>query len=112
MGEPWEEMCRDYVRQEAIGGRLPVEVSRVGRWWNRDSSVEIDVVGLAGKQVVLAGSVKWSRSAGMQEVRALRRAAEALPDRAEHVQLALFAREEVRELDQDVLGFTASDLYR
>jgi uncharacterized protein len=111
MGEPWEEMCRDFVRQEAISGRLPVEVSRVGRWWNRDNSVEVDVVGLNGKEVVLAGSVKWSRSAGTQELRALRRAVEALPDRAEHVRLALFAREVVTGLDEDVLGFTAGDLY-
>jgi AAA+ ATPase superfamily predicted ATPase len=112
MGEPWEEMCRDFIRVEAITGRLPVEVSRVGRWWNRDNSVEIDIVGLRGKEVVLAGSVKWSRSAGTQELRALRRAAEALPDRAEHVQLAVFAREQIDPIDKDVLGFTAQDLYR
>lgn len=53
MGEPWEEMCREFVRREAALGRLPVKVSRVGRWWNRDNSVEIDVVGLRGKDVVL-----------------------------------------------------------
>ena len=111
MGEPWEEMCREFVRRESVLGRLPVEVSQVGRWWNRDSSVEIDVVGLRGRQVVLAGSVKWSRSAGAQELRALRRAVEALPDRAEHVQLALFARDEVGDVGGDVLGFTAADLY-
>src|SRR5262249_39405736 len=40
MGEPWEEMCRDFVRRQAGGDRVPVEVSRVGRWWNRDNSVE------------------------------------------------------------------------
>jgi AAA+ ATPase superfamily predicted ATPase len=112
MGQPWEEMCRDFVRRQAIRGRLPVEVSSVGRWWTRDNSVEIDVVGLSGRQVVLAGSVKWSRSAGTQELRALRRAAETLPDRADHVHLAIFAREEVRGLDEDVLGYTAADLYR
>ncbi len=111
MGEPWEKMCRDFIRGEAIRGRLPIEVSKVGRWWNRDNSVEIDIVGLRGSEVVLAGSVKWSRSAGTQDLRTLRRAAEALPDRAEHVQLALFAREQIRGIDQDVLGFTAEDLY-
>lgn len=112
LGEPWEEMCRDHVRREAVRGGLPVEVSRVGRWWNRDRSVEIDVVGMRGGEVVLAGSVKWSRTAGAQELRALRRAAEALPNRAEHVQLALFAREQVIGVGDDVLGVTAEDLYR
>jgi AAA+ ATPase superfamily predicted ATPase len=112
MGEPWEEMCREFVRRQAIRGRLPVEVSLVGRWWNRDSSVEIDVVGLRGTEVVLAGSVKWARSAGQHELRALRRAAEALPGRADEVHLALFAREEVADVGGDVLRYTAEDLYR
>jgi AAA+ ATPase superfamily predicted ATPase len=112
MGEPWEEMCREFIQREAILGRLPVEVSRVGRWWNRDNSVEIDVVGLRGKEVVLAGSVKWSRSVGTRELGALRRAVEALPDRADDMRLALFAREEVGVADPDVLTFTAADLYR
>jgi AAA+ ATPase superfamily predicted ATPase len=112
MGEPWEEMCRDFLRREAVRGRLPVEVSRIGRWWNRDSSVEIDVVGLRDGEVVLAGSVKWARTAGTQELRALRRAAEALPDRAERLRYALFARDQIGVVDEDVIGFTAGDLYR
>lgn len=111
MGEPWEEMCREFVRREAAAGRLPVEVSRVGRWWNRDSSVEIDVVGLRDREVVLAGSVKWSRSGGERELRALRRAVEALPDRADRLHLALFAREDVQAAGE-TLAFTADDLYR
>lgn len=112
MGEPWEEMCREFVRREAASGRLPVEVSRVGRWWNRDNSVEIDIIGLRGKEIVLAGSVKWSRSAGPQELRTLRRAVEALPNRADRLQLAIFAREEIRGADDTTLAFTAEDFYR
>jgi AAA+ ATPase superfamily predicted ATPase len=112
MGEPWEEMCRHFLRREAARGRLPVEVSTVGRWWNRDHSVEIDVVGLRAKEVVLAGSVKWSRSAGVRELRALRRAVETLPDRADEIQLAIFAREEIRNVGDEALTFTAEDLYR
>jgi hypothetical protein len=112
MGEPWEEMCREYVRRRAARGELPVEVSAVGRWWNRDNSVEIDVVAMQGRAVVMAGSAKWSRSAGNQELRALRRAAEALPNRADDVRFAIFARQEVRGVQDEALGFTAEDLYR
>jgi hypothetical protein len=111
MGEPWEEMCRQFIRREGASGRLPVEVSRVGRWWNRDNSAEIDVVGLRGREVVLAGSAKWSRSAGVRELRSLRRAVDALPRRADEVHLALFAREAVRLDDGTALMFTADDLY-
>jgi AAA+ ATPase superfamily predicted ATPase len=111
MGPIWEELCSEFIRGEAAAGRLPVELSSVGRWWNRDSSVEIDIVGLRGRQVVLAGSAKWSRTAGQREISALRRAAEALPRRADELVLALFARERVRELDHGALAFTAADLY-
>jgi uncharacterized protein len=111
LGEPWEEMCREFMLRQASSGKLPVEVSNLGRWWNRDNSVEIDIVGRRGKEVVLAGSVKWARSAGHRELQALRRAVESLPDRAPQVQLALFARERIEEVDSEVLRFTAEDLY-
>ena len=112
MGAIWEEMCRDFVRRRAAQGALPVPVSSVGRWWNRDNSVEVDVVGLDGRKVVLAGSVKWSRTVGRGELRRLQEAVEALPDRAERVQLVLFARERVHDVDPaEALTFTAGDLY-
>ena len=112
MGEPWEEMCRDHVRRLAAGGALPVEVSAVGRWWNRDNSIEIDVVGLDDRKVVLAGSVKWAASSGRTELRRLQASVEALPNRAPRVELVLFARERVRDVAPDeALTFTANDLY-
>ena len=112
MGAIWEEMCRDFVRRRAAQGALPVPVSSVGRWWNRDNSVEVDIVGLDGRKVVLAGAVKWSRTAGRAELRRLQEAVEALPDRAAHVQLVLFARERVRDVEPtEALTFTAANLY-
>lgn len=113
MGEPWEEMCRTFIRQRAGRGRLPVRLSSVGRWWNADHSVEIDVVGLEGRRVVLAGSAKWGREVGRDELRRLRRAVEHLPNRAADVQLALFARDRVRDVGpEEALALTAADLYR
>ncbi len=113
LGEPWEELCREHVRRLAATGDLPTSVSSVGRWWSTDGSTEIDIVGLNGKTVVLAGSVKWSRSVGRAELDRLRRSVEVLPNRAPNVTLALFAREQVRDVDpRDALAFTAADLYR
>jgi AAA+ ATPase superfamily predicted ATPase len=113
MGESWEEMCREFVRRQAAKGSLPVPVSSVGRWWNRDNSVEIDVVGLDDRTVVLAGSVKWSRSVGRTDLKRLQSAVEALPDRADRIQLALFARESARDIGPgEALAFTGTDLYR
>lgn len=112
MGEPWEEMCREFVRGEAARGGLPVEVSSVGRWWNRDSSVEIDIVGLQRRKVVLAGTVKWASTATGRELHKLRKAVEALPNRAGEVKLAIFARDRIRGTGTaEALTFTAADLY-
>lgn len=112
MGDPWEEMCRDFLRVKAARGELPVEVSSLGRWWNRDNSVEIDVVGMRGRKVVLAGSVKWSSSVGRSELNRLRAAVEALPDKAADMRLALFARDHVRGVEPaEASSFTAADLF-
>jgi len=112
MGPVWEEMCREAVRRRAAQGALPVQVSSVGRWWNRDNSVEIDIVGLDDRRVVFAGSAKWSRSVGRGELRRLQAAVQALPNCAAEVQLALFAREQVLDVDPgEALTLTAADLY-
>jgi hypothetical protein len=107
MGDPWEEMCRDLIRRKAMQDELPVPVSSVGRWWNTSNSVEIDIVGLDGDRVVLAGTVKWANTMPNGELDRLRRATEALPKSAERVQLVFFAREDCRVRDPDAIGFTA-----
>jgi AAA+ ATPase superfamily predicted ATPase len=112
MGEPWEEMCREFLRRQAARGRLPVHVTSLGRWWNRDNSVEIDAVGVEGHRVALAGSVKWAATVRRTELNRLRKAVEALPDRADELKFVLFARDQVREVQPEEASiFTAEDLY-
>lgn len=113
MGEPWEETCRAFLRSEAAAGRLPVDVSSIGRWWNTDNSIEIDAVGLRGRTAVLAGSAKWSRTVSRAQMLKLARQTEALPSRATQIHLALFARERLDGVRrEEALTFTAEDLYR
>ncbi|MGH2771663.1 MAG: ATP-binding protein [Actinomycetota bacterium] len=113
MGEPWEQICREFVRRQAAMQQLPCRPTSIGRWWSRDNSVEIDIVGIERKKVVLAGSAKWSRSAGRDELNRLRRAVEALPNRAPETTLALFARDKIRDIaPSEALAFTAEDLYK
>jgi uncharacterized protein len=112
MGEAWEEMCRDFVRRKAITGTFPVPLSRVGRFWTADHATEIDVVGLDGDRVVLAGSVKWNRRVPSSELGRLRRAAEALPNRADHLVFAIFGRDRIDLADTNgVLTYSARHLY-
>jgi hypothetical protein len=110
MGGPWEEMCRELIRRKAMQGKLPVPVSRVGRWWNADNSVEIDIVGLDGDRVVLAGAVKWAKAMPSGELNRLRRATEALPSLADRVQFVFCARDNAEIRDSEAIGFTAKDV--
>ncbi|MEZ4222944.1 MAG: ATP-binding protein [Polyangiaceae bacterium] len=109
MGEPWEEMCREHIRHMAAKGTLPVVVSSVGRWWSTDNTVEIDIVGLDGGKVVLAGSVKWAKAVESRELERLRRATESLPNRASRMQLVLCARQRLPKVD--ALCLSARDVF-
>jgi uncharacterized protein len=58
----FENAARKYLVHMSSDGRLTE--STVGRWWgraNRSVDVEIDAVGLYGKQCVFAAEVKWQQ---------------------------------------------------
>lgn len=52
----FEEVCRQATR---LGDIVPFEVTRVGRWWNADSSEEVDVVALGQDGELCVGECKW-----------------------------------------------------
>jgi AAA+ ATPase superfamily predicted ATPase len=59
MGNVFEEIAREHVRQQAAQGQL--EADRVDAWWSADGSHEVDIVGVSGRRSVsFVGSVKWS----------------------------------------------------
>ncbi|WP_274559394.1 ATP-binding protein [Streptomyces spiramyceticus] len=62
----WRGRAVEPLVQEAVsrlGPDLPAlkDAGRAGSWWNRDNSLEYDVVvpATSGKKVLLLGSVKW-----------------------------------------------------
>lgn len=56
----FEEAAREHAVRLIQAGRLPGDML-IGRWWSRTGQVEIDVLGLRGKQWGLIGEAKWSR---------------------------------------------------
>jgi len=59
-----------------------------------------------------AATLAEERLGSQAELRRLRAAVEALPDRAQQVQLVLFAHRRIREVEPaEALAFTAADLY-
>jgi len=61
-GQLFEDLCRAWVIEQAALGVLPLDVERVGAWWERDR--EIDIVA-PGAAALLVGECKWtSRAVG------------------------------------------------
>jgi AAA+ ATPase superfamily predicted ATPase len=100
----FEEICRSLVLDQVEAGTWSA-VERVGAWWGpvpaptaeqsrRQADAELEVVGVAGKRVVVAGEAKWSREpVGFGVLNHLRDVLRYLPGANQDTQLALFGRE-------------------
>jgi AAA+ ATPase superfamily predicted ATPase len=116
MGEVFEEICRDFVRQSKA---LPFPPIRVGRWWTADSAHEIDLAAIGGRGELLIGECKWGR-ATIADLNNLRSRASLLTKQLpgiHTVHLAVFSgeRKPDRELQRrveagEVLYFGPNDL--
>jgi AAA+ ATPase superfamily predicted ATPase len=85
----FEDVAAQYVRRLAGAGVLPV-LQAVGRHWL--VAGDVDVVGVAGKRVIVAGSAKWRRSvATVGDLAALQRDARLLSP-TDEPELILFSR--------------------
>jgi AAA+ ATPase superfamily predicted ATPase len=113
MGDRWEDIVTRHVRRLATDSVIGPDIVAVGRWWNKTSSVEIDIVALSGRdrRVSLCGEVKW-RSV-IDDPRILRglqrKAAEIAGDHA--VTYLLAARDRVDTDNEGVLVVTAEDVF-
>ena len=91
MGEVFENVCRDFVR-DGVGLRFkPV---RVGRWWDSAMTHEIDIVATDGGTRVLVAECKWGE-VDSRDLKALReRATVMIHELGEvtSVRYALFSR--------------------
>lgn len=78
VGQAFEEIARQHVRELARQGRLPFIPSRIGRWW--DGIAEIDVVALSVEDgQLLVGEAKWWTSpVGLNVLEQLQRRAQEL----------------------------------
>lgn len=115
MGLAFEDCCRDWIGRYAPTGRFPSS-DRLGSWWSRDGSVEIDVVGMTKGRYDLLGSCKWSRRARTSTLGDLLAARDHLGTRATNAALVLFARGFERDLveraaEAGATLVTAADLF-
>ncbi len=58
MGEVFENVCRDFVRE---GAGLRFKALRTGRWWDGKMTNEIDIVATDGGTRVLVAECKWGQ---------------------------------------------------
>jgi len=54
----FEDICAQWLHRHAQE-RLGVSIRDMGRYWNRDGSIEIDIVAALGEREFLFGECKW-----------------------------------------------------
>ena len=123
----FEEICRAWVLDQANAGVWP-DVQRVGAWWGpipdpvpgqprRQREAELEVVGVEGGQVLLAGEAKWSAEpVGFTVLNRLRQLVRHIPGVTDDTRLILFGRAFDPRLfaaaaDERVQLVTPDDLY-
>lgn len=115
MGQPWEAAFRSQIVRMIDAGSLPDDIIAVGPWWDTNSTVEIDAVGLAGRkrEAVLFGEAKWARAEdGARLTRALQRKSESLGADVDASTYVVCARDELRDVPRGVIALTAKDIFR
>ena len=64
MGKVFEEICKQFLWQQLLDGKSPVEFTSLGRWWGNDPiekvQAEIDILGEQDKTTALFGECKWT----------------------------------------------------
>ncbi len=100
----FEEICREWVFDQAEQGRWGRPIDNVGAWWGkvpkpppaaRHETVdrEIEVLGIKGKTIVVAGEAKWTNSpVDISVLNALRRTLAHVPGHDESTRIVLFGR--------------------
>lgn len=58
MGEIFEKVCREFVRDGGVARFKPV---RTGRWWDTNAANEVDIVALDADSRLLVAECKWGQ---------------------------------------------------
>jgi uncharacterized protein len=100
----FEEICRAWVLDQVKAGAWP-GVDAVGAWWGpvpspttdqprRRAEAELQVIGAAGKRVIVAGASNWTREyVGFDALNHLRDVVRSVPGADDKTELILFGRD-------------------
>lgn len=89
-GSVFEDVCREWIgRFSSLGSHA----DEIGSWWDRRSTVEIDVVALDSKGYTVLGSCKWSEEpVGEHVLDGLLSARGVIGPKANQATIILFSR--------------------
>jgi AAA+ ATPase superfamily predicted ATPase len=91
----FEELCREWVRRQAIQGTLPFLPDRIGSHWAKDAQVDVVAIRWDQKQILL-GECKWGAGRVGRKVLTdlVAKTSKVVPDQGEGwtIHYALFAR--------------------
>ena len=72
MGKIFEDICKQYLWEQLLTNKCPVEFTSLGRWWGNDPiekcQTEIDIMGEQDKNTALFAECKWTNEKVNQSV--------------------------------------------
>ncbi len=78
VGATFEEIARQHVLELARRGELPFAPSRVGRWWNRNTEIDVVALGVEEGQLLLGEAKWWTSPVGLNVLEDLQRKAQQM----------------------------------
>lgn len=113
----FEDICIQYLRRQNRQSKLPFYFTKIGRWWNSGSEIDILATDVNSKNILL-GECKYTNSAvSISELSALSAKCEQLSSKG-RVYYCLFAKKsfssEIKKManKQELMAITAEDLVR
>ncbi len=64
MGKIFEDICTEYLWEQLLSGKCPIEFNSLGRWWGGNPKTkkqeEIDIMGTDDKESAIFAECKWT----------------------------------------------------
>lgn len=123
MGHIFEDMCRYYIQQASIQGKLGFTITKIGKWWGNDSQSrseeEIDIVGINPMcKCALIGECKYqNQGIHLETAQKLLKRGKLIasyPDKSYILCSKTSFTDEVKKFagENNVMLITLADLYR
>ncbi len=105
VSQAFEKICMEYLLENP-----PLEIQKIGRWWNNRE--EIDIAAVSGAEILVGECKWWNNQVGINVLEDLQRKASLMDREGKKLYYAIFAKNGFKgELEQEAKNKTNILLY-